>query len=409
MNKTTTVLHPTFTETEYFSFLLNHAFENNFAVAVWKLPSSHAWHLLISRRQQFLKRETTLEDLPAGFIFAPFERSKDSLFLEADHIFSFSGGRLKSPQNPKEVDSLTWLHEALLNAPPRKKSYRPFASVFNRKPAIDQAAFEKMVEEGVHAIENGTLEKIVTSRTRYIQLPTEFDVVDSFHRLCATYPNALVSFVSAPETGSWLGASPETLVSVENQTIFKTVALAGTKMYEPGTNLKTVAWTQKEIEEQALVERYIISCFKKIRVREYDEHGPKTVVAGNLLHLKSDFMVDMKAINFPQLGSVMLQLLHPTSAVCGMPLEPALDFLRKHEGYEREYYAGFLGPVNVDNDIHIFVNLRCMKLMEGGALLYAGAGVTNDSVPENEWNETEMKLNTLLNVIDHIGKHQATQ
>jgi isochorismate synthase len=400
MSKTTTVSHLTLTETEYFSFLLDHAFENNFAVAVWKLPESDTWHLLISRRQQLLKREATLEDLPPGFVFAPFERSKDSLFLEADHIFSFSGGRLDAPQNPREIDSLTWLQEEVMKQSTSKKKPQLFVSS-HAQNSPDKTAFEDMVNAGIALIEKGEMEKVVPSRTRFVKLSSEFDIVDSFQRLCNAYPNALVSFVSSPETGSWLGASPETLVSVENKSIFKTVALAGTKLHEPGTNLKTVAWTQKEIEEQALVERYIISCFKKIRVREYDEHGPKTVVAGNLLHLKSDFTVDMKAINFPQLGSVMLQLLHPTSAVCGMPLEPAMEFLKKHEGYDREYYAGFLGPVNVDQNIHIFVNLRCMKLVDGGALLFAGAGVTNDSIPEHEWKETEMKFNTLLNVIQH--------
>jgi isochorismate synthase len=207
--------------------------------------------------------------------------------------------------------------------------------------------------------------------------------------------------VSCPESGTWIGASPEVIVGLEDNTIFKTVALAGTKTFQDGINLKTVAWTQKEIEEQALVERYIISCFKKIRLREYDEQGPKTVVAGNLLHLKSEFTVDMKATNFPQLGSVMLQLLHPTSAVCGMPLEPALKFLKEHEGYDRQYYAGYLGPVNFNNQTNLFVNLRCMQLQDQQALLYAGAGITIDSDPEEEWNETELKLNTLLKVIRH--------
>ena len=135
-----------------------------------------------------------------------------------------------------------------------------------------------------------------------------------------------MSIVYTPEHGIWVGVTPETLVSIEDKSIFKTVALAGTKPYDESISLKNVAWTQKEIEEQALVERYIISCFKKIRLREYDEHGPKTSVAGNLMHLRSDFTVDMKATNFPQLGSVMLNLLHPTSAVCGMPLDNAWSF-----------------------------------------------------------------------------------
>jgi isochorismate synthase len=209
----------------------------------------------------------------------------------------------------------------------------------------------------------------------------------------------MVSFISIPSVGTWLGATPELLVRVEEKRIFKTVALAGTKVFEEGINLKNVAWTQKEIEEQALVSRYIINNFKKIRLREFEEHGPKTVIAGNLMHLKTEFSVDMKATNFPQLGSVMLDLLHPTSAVCGMPLEPSLEFLKQHEGYDREFYSGFLGPVNMNNAIDIFVNLRCMQLFEGQAIVYAGAGVTVDSVPEHEWEETEMKLNTLLNVI----------
>jgi isochorismate synthase len=95
----------------------------------------------------------------------------------------------------------------------------------------------------------------------------------------------------------------------------------------------------------------------------------------------------------------MLQLLHPTSAVAGMPLEASLEFLKQNEGYDREFYAGYLGPINFDNNIHIFVNLRCMKLLDNQALLFAGAGITIDSVPEKEREETEIKFKTLLNVI----------
>jgi isochorismate synthase len=217
--------------------------------------------------------------------------------------------------------------------------------------------------------------------------------------LCALYSNALITFVTLPNEGTWLGASPELLVSVQDKRIFRTTALAGTQAYSEGVNIKSVAWTQKDIEEQALVERYIISCFKKIRLREYDEHGPRTVVAGNLIHLKSDFTVDMEATNFPTLGSVMLQLLHPTSAVCGQPLDTALEFIRKNENYDRQFYSGYLGPVNFENRTDIFVNLRCLQVMPEKLILYAGAGITQDSIPEKEWDETELKFHTLLKVI----------
>jgi isochorismate synthase len=122
-------------------------------------------------------------------------------------------------------------------------------------------------------------------------------------------------------------------------------------------------------------------------------------VAGNVMHLKTDYVVDMKEINFPQLGSVMLKLLHPTSAVCGMPLEPSLKFLSEHEGYDREFYSGFLGPLNYQGESSIFVNLRCLQVLEHTVRFYAGAGVTIDSNPSKEMEETEMKMMNLLTLL----------
>jgi isochorismate synthase len=99
----------------------------------------------------------------------------------------------------------------------------------------------------------------------------------------------------------------------------------------------------------------------------------------------------MKATGFPQLGSVMLDLLHPTSAVCGMPRKEAHEFLQENEGFDRSFFAGFLGPVNIEGETSIFVNLRTASFNGGRAILYAGAGVTEDSDPEKEWEETELK------------------
>ncbi|OYX21747.1 MAG: isochorismate synthase, partial [Algoriphagus sp. 32-45-6] len=98
-----------------------------------------------------------------------------------------------------------------------------------------------------------------------------------------------------------------------------------------------------------------------------------------------------KATGFPQLGSVMLDLLHPTSAVCGMPRKEAHDFLQENEHFDRSFFAGFLGPVNIESATSIYVNLRTANFQENEVILFAGAGVTEDSDPEKEWEETEMK------------------
>lgn len=394
--KTITSVSPAIkSETEILNFLLRYTLDNELPIAVWRLPNDNTRYVVVSHQHNSLSLDTTLEDLPQGFIFAPFDRDKPRLFLPGDFIFRFENNILLVPETPAEQTSATWL-AGKMNTTPGTKKYK-FSTPAQTISTSNN--FQDVVNKGIAEIEKGTFEKIVPSHGKLIDLPEDFDLVQSFEKLCSRYEHALVSFVSIPGVGHWLGATPEVLVSVEDNTIFRTVALAGTMPYTEGMNLRNVAWTQKEIEEQALVERYVISCFKKIRLREYDEHGPKTVVAGNLVHLKSDFTVDMKATNFPQLGSVMLRLLHPTSAVCGMPLEPSLNFLKQHEGYDREFYAGYLGPVNINRNINLFVNLRCMKLMDKKAMLFAGAGVTIDSIAEKELEETEIKFNTLLNVI----------
>jgi isochorismate synthase len=398
MNTLSAVSPLKYSETELLSFLLNYSAERQNPLALWRLPGSGVKHLILSERCHKLDDNPILEQLAPGFMMSPFEKDKNRYFLPADLYFTFDQGSMKADGDPVRERSAQWLADHLPKQVPSKVSLSSRV-IAAPGPDHDKHTFIEIIQSCIHEIEKGTFEKIVPSRTRTISLPEGFDIVASFQKLCASYPQALISFVNIPGVGAWLGASPELIVSVQDKTIFKTVALAGTLPYQPGIDIRSVAWTQKEIEEQALVERYVISCFKKIRLREYEEHGPKTVIAGNLMHLKSEFTVDMKATNFPQIGSVMLQLLHPTSAVCGMPLETSLAFLKRCEGYDRGFYAGYLGPVNVNNNIDLFVNLRCMQIAGSQGILYAGAGVTVDSIPEKEWAETEMKFNTLLNVI----------
>jgi isochorismate synthase len=82
-----------------------------------------------------------------------------------------------------------------------------------------------------------------------------------------------------------------------------------------------------------------------------------------------------------------------------MPLESSLKFLVENEGYNRELYSGYFGPVKIQDQTNLFVNLRCLQVHKNGIQLYAGAGVTADSDPQKEFEETEMKMATLLKVI----------
>ena len=359
----------------------------------WRLPNSDEKILIVCNSNALIQDEISLEDSKTGFAFGAFNPSQKKLFFNADLIFRFKGDEiLEGPDlnNTKYVIKDSGQES--------ESNQTPYYS--SNKQVTKHAEYFTLAEAAIQKIESGIVEKIVPSKFKEVELPENFNLLKTFYKLSDKHPNAFVSLLSSPETGTWLGASPELLVSIDAQDKFKTIALAGTLPYTTGINLKSVAWTQKEIEEQALVSRYIINCFKKIRVREYTEHGPRTVVAGNLLHLRTDYEIDMKEVNFPQLGSVMLKLLHPTSAVCGMPHEPAMDFLLKNEGYDREFYSGFLGPVNFEGESKLFVNLRCIQLFEKSARIYAGAGVTVDSDPTKETEEVEMKIQSLNQIIN---------
>jgi isochorismate synthase len=378
---------------EALKLLLNTGISSGGSFAIWRKPKSSKLEYVLDEINEPEKVSMNLEELAPGFIVHPFADQEDKkawfiraskyLFLNLDHAIEEdqlpnwilnSGEKMEN----KTLDSHHF----------QEKSQSDLSK--KRKIGEEKEHFLHLVKLGIQAISEGKLEKVVPSRTKTIQLSEEFDLSKSLLSMLKAYPNSFVNFFHIPKVGTWVGASPEILIETKGE-YFHTMALAGTQPAVGENPLKTAAWTAKEIEEQALVSRYIVDCFKKIRLREYDEYGPKTVLAGTLLHLRSDFKVNMTATNFPQLGSVMLELLHPTSAVCGMPRETAHAFLKENEGFDRSFFAGFIGPVNINQETSIFVNLRTASIEGDKAVLYAGAGVTEDSDPEKEWEETDLK------------------
>lgn len=375
--------------------------------ALWRLPNRTEKHLIVHFDDTVLEVEADLEELPAGFAVSPFTNPglAKTLFLRADaHFVIGEQGGIESENivANEAADRFRHTLDAMASQPSRPVTPLPYST---ERPNPDaRQRYQNAVAEAVTRMRRGEFRKVVLSRTKTVVFDEAPDVVQLVEQLGAAYPHAFISAVWLPDVNQvWISATPERLVSMDANGIFRTVALAGTQSaFAADGHKKTsteATWTHKEIEEQALVCRYIIECFKRIRLREYTEEGPKTIIAGNLMHLRTDFSVDTDAVHFPQLGTVMLRLLHPTSAVCGMPRETALQFIEHHETHDRELYSGFLGPVNIENESNLFVHLRCLKLEGDVATLYAGAGLTEDSVPDREWLETEMKCGTLLNVL----------
>jgi isochorismate synthase len=361
-------------------------------VALWRLPFTQEVQVLVASKTE--TKLPPLEGPKKGFAFCPFTVSEaaEVTFLPADLYFSGKAdsevelGENKLPERFKPDFQKTGLKQELTW--PSHPQGLP--------KAITRDAFEQTVATAVKAMQAGCLEKVVLSRTKTLPLFEGFDLVGAFTQLTHLYPNAFVSLVAVPGVGTWLGASPEVLVQIDRHHVFKTVALAGTQPLTDGLTPADAIWRQKEIEEQALVQRYIVSCFRHLRLREYVEMGPRTMAAGNLLHLRTDFSAAMDEVGFPKLGTQMLELLHPTSAVGGMPKASALHMIGELELHDRRYYSGYLGPVQLGQETNLYVNLRCVELGPEMVTAYAGAGMTPDSNPAKEWQETELKMQTVL-------------
>jgi len=378
--------------------LFTASFNLGLAVAVWREPGKNDISIIIDFSETLNTVEFN-EKIEAGFLISPFINPdlKETILIRPDIYFNSSESEIQINNIPNSdlVDNFEFHYNEF--TPIHKEKLTPTS------PHADQhQEFKAQVEKAVEEIQKEKFKKIVLSRSKEKELPSGFNPFQFYLQLCQKHPQAFTSLVSHPTLGTWIGATPELLVSVSKDNIFKTIALAATKPVTSIQKLNEVVWTQKEIEEQAIVSRYIINCFKSIRLREYEDEGPRTVQAGNLFHLRTDFTVNINEVPFPDLLFSMLKLLHPTSAVCGTPKEPAMRFISEMENYDRELFTGFLGPIKINNETSIYVNIRCCKVQSGKVTFFAGAGITKDSVAINELEETNHKMYTLESLFDHL-------
>jgi isochorismate synthase len=299
-----------------------------------------------------------------GFVFADFKNTQSILF----------------PENESEV-----LHEI--------HNYYEVSDEIRavNVPTDGKEAFENLVQKGIKAIENGAFKKVVLSRKEILRT-TDFDFIKVFQKIGYSYPTAFRYCWFHPEIGMWLGASPEQLLKLDDYK-FKTVALAGTQKWNPSTE---AIWGEKELQEQQFVTDFIVSNFES-EVEKLTQTNPYTYQAGNLVHLKTDIEgVLKKDFNLKK----VLQFLHPTPAVCGLPREPVKQFILANEGYDRKFYAGFLGELNMVIETDLFVNLRCMEIQQNEVHLYIGCGITKDSDPKKEYFETAIKAMTMKQILN---------
>lgn len=314
-----------------------------------------------------------------GFVFAPFDSTQRTILIPFSKV-----NEVTFEPNVKVVTS----------------EYK----VSSSEDIVIQ--HEKLVNKTIEAIEDDGFQKIVISRKEEVTIDNTNPIV-LFERLLNSYRNAFVYVWYHPKVGCWLGATPETLLQV-NGTSFKTMSLAGTQNFTD-----KIKWDRKEQIEQQLVTDFITNCLETEKI-SFKVSAVRTIKAGNLGHLCTDIS---GRLNGNDLGK-LIRKLHPTPAVCGIPKQKSENFIMQHEGYDRQFYTGYLGELNlksirknnkrnIENHAYnftklstdLFVNLRCVQLKNNIVSVYVGGGITRDSNANSEFLETVQKAKTMLSVL----------
>lgn len=216
------------------------------------------------------------------------------------------------------------------------------------------------------------------------------DVAAAAAELFARYPDAFCSCYYTPATGMWLGATPELLLDCDGARA-RTMSLAGTRRAAPGT-----PWDSKNTAEQAYVTRFICEALRGLGLEP--ECGPdSTLRYGAIEHI----CTRIEAAMAPQTTvGELLDALSPTPAVAGTPRDTALGEIAATEDTPRRCYAGYLLHSDASGRTRAYVNLRCAQVAPDGFCIYVGGGITADSAPAAEWEETEAKAAVLLDILN---------
>lgn len=249
---------------------------------------------------------------------------------------------------------------------------------------IDHAAYLKDAAKMVEELQKSG-GKAILSRIKRVSITDSSDFV--FLALCEAYPTAFVYLIESARFGTWIGASPELLLKREGGRV-KTMALAGTRKTD-----EIKDWTEKEFQEHAFVADFIEETTLGFGVETIERGALETVQSGPVKHLLTKFAFDLA------IGKEWewTRAIHPTPAVSGWPRKASFELIADLEPHNRSLYTGVIGVLGTETSL--YVNLRCAQIIENEMFLYLGGGFTKDSVPEDEWQETENKAKTLLNVL----------
>ncbi|MBW1752272.1 MAG: isochorismate synthase, partial [Deltaproteobacteria bacterium] len=209
-------------------------------------------------------------------------------------------------------------------------------------------------------------------------------------------------FCFQPEDNlAFIGASPELLYYREGRKL-KSEAVAGTRTRgrtsrEDQGFGEELLGSEKDLREH----RYVVDSVKDAFVSltppslNCNNMSVSLLKLARIQHLIARFDIKLKdSVSDAEL----IETLHPTAAVGGYPRDKAVEEIGRLEGFNRGWYAAPVGWVKQDAAKFV-VAIRCGLVKNNCLSLYSGAGIVRGSVPDNEWDEMNNKIDMFLSVL----------
>ncbi len=253
------------------------------------------------------------------------------------------------------------------------------------------------VESAQRQMADGRLQKVVLARAQSFA-PAEahtFDPLATAIALRDRQTNSTTFLIRRKDGRAFLGSSPEVLVRLHDKHI-ETVALAGTRRRGSGPNDHELGASlldsNKDRLEQNLVATAITDALRPITDKLEVSPSPEVVRHPDVQHLRTAIQgrLTQHATIFD-----LVQQLHPTPAVGGLPRESALEWLGDNEHLDRGWYAGPVGWLTERGDGEFVVAIRSVLMQPESASAFAGCGLVSTSDPADEWEESRVKLQTV--------------
>lgn len=255
------------------------------------------------------------------------------------------------------------------------------------------------VQQSIEDIQNKELDKVVLSRMITVASDQVFDIIDLISALHERQQDSYI-FAFEKAGSTFIGATPERLIS-KTGTRFDTTCLAGTigrgQTEKEDQQLgEALLSDQKNREEHQMVVSMISESMEKVCHKVIKPDFPQLYKAKDVQHLYTP----ITGIAGGESSILSLvEALHPTPAMGGVPRERAIKLIEERETYERGWYSAPVGWLDNNGDGEFIVAIRSGLIKNKTATLFAGCGIVADSNPQSEYQETKMKFKPMLTAL----------